>query len=258
MTTTKIFDPLTSVVVAEINGSGLRTDGTYDALGRLTAEWAPGESKSANQPANVTYSYNDNTDKPSTVVTNTLLSNGQYATSYALVDGLGNTVQTQSPTPKGGRLVSDTYFDSQDRAWKTHAAYWNNAAGPGSDLLVVQDNSVANTSVSTFNSAGRTATSIYQLNGVEQWRTTSAYDGDRVTTVPPNGGTATTVIANGLGQKTKLLQYKDPTRTGPNDAADVTSYTYNNAGLLASTTDPTGKNVWTTSYDLHGDKVASD
>jgi YD repeat-containing protein len=116
---------------------------------------------------------------------------------------------------------------------------------------------VANTSVSTFDSAGRTVASAYQLNGVPQWHTTSTYDGDRVTTAPPNGGTATAVITNGLGQKTNLLQYKDPTKTGPGDAADVTSYTYNNAGLLSSTTDPTGKNVWTTSYDLHGNKIAS-
>jgi RHS repeat-associated protein len=257
LTTTKIFDPVTASVVTEIDGSGLRTDGTYDALGRLIAEWAPGESKTANQPPNVKYSYNDNTDKPSTVVTNTLLRSGQYATSYALVDGLGNTVQTQSPSPKGGRLVSDTFFDSQDRAWKAHAAYWNNASVPGADLLVVQDNAVANTSVSTFDSAGRTVTSTYQLNGVPQWHSTSTYDGDRVTSVPPNGGTATTVITNGLGQKTNLLQYKDPTKTGPGDAADVTSYTYNRFGLLASTTDPTGKNVWTTTYDLHGNKIAS-
>jgi RHS repeat-associated protein len=121
----------------------------------------------------------------------------------------------------------------------------------------VQDNAVANTAVSTFDGAGRSVASTYQLNGVNQWSSTSAYDGDRVTTVPPNGGTATAVISNGLGQKTKLLQYKDPTRTGPNDAADVTSYTYNNAGLLASTTDPTGKNVWTTTYDLHGNKITS-
>ncbi|MFI9381437.1 RHS repeat-associated core domain-containing protein [Kutzneria sp. NPDC052558] len=257
LTTTKIFDPVSSALLTAIDGSGLRTDGAYDAFGRLTAVWKPGESKALNQPANATYSYADNTDKPSTVVSNTLLSNGQYATSYSLVDGLGNTVQTQSPTPLGGRLVSDTYFDSQNRAWKSHAAYWNTVSGPSGDLLVVQDNAVANTTVSTFDSAGRQIATTYNLNGVEQWHTTSSYDGDRVTTVPLNGGTATTVISNGLGQKTKLLQYKDPTRTGPNDAADVTSYTYNNAGLLVSTTDPTGKNVWTSTYDLHGRKTSS-
>ncbi|MBB5895277.1 RHS repeat domain-containing protein [Kutzneria kofuensis] len=257
LVTTRIFDPVSSVLLTAIDGSGLRTDGAYDALGRLTAVWKPGESKAANQPANVTYSYNDNVGKPSTVVTNSLLSNGQYATSYALVDGLGNTVQTQAPTPLGGRLVSDTYFDSQDRAWKSHAAYWNNASTPSGDLLVVKDSSVATTTVSNFDSAGRPIASIYELNGTEQWHTTSSYDGDRVTTVPPNGGTATTVISNGLGQKTKLLQYKDPTKTGPNDAADVTSYTYTAAGLPASVTDPTGKNTWTSTYDLHGHKTSS-
>ncbi len=259
LTSTKYLDPVSGALVAEVNGSGLRTDATYDALGRLTAVWQPGTSRATNASANATYAYTTNSAGLSVLTTGRLLSNGQYATSYALADGLGRTVQTQAPTPyaQGGRLVSDTLFDSQGRGWKTHNPYWNGDSGPNATLLIVQDNAVPDTTVTNYDSAGRATASIYQLHGTEQWRTTTAYDGDRVTTVPPAGGTATTTVTNGLGQRTQLLQYRNPTQTGPGAPADTTSYTYTPAGLSAAVTDSTGNNTWTYGYDLHGRKTTS-
>ncbi|WP_188316770.1 polymorphic toxin-type HINT domain-containing protein [Solihabitans fulvus] len=259
LTSTKTLDPVSGALVTAVDGSGLRTEATYDALGRLSAVWKPGQNKVQNWPANTTYSYTVNTGSPSVVASSTLLSHGDYATSYALVDGLGRTVQAQAPTPyaQGGRLVTDTLFDTQGRTWKTHSPYWNNDSGPSGTLLVVQDNAVPNTTVASFDGAGRAIASAYQLYGTEQWRTTTTYDGDRVTTVPPTGGTAITVVSNGLKQKTQTVQYKDPTQTGPSAAADVTSYTYLPSGLPATVTDPTGKNVWSYTYDLQGRKASS-
>ncbi|GLY67240.1 RHS repeat-associated core domain-containing protein [Amycolatopsis taiwanensis] len=258
-TSTRYFDPITGAVTASVDHSGLRTDATYDALGRLTAVWPPGHSKAANQPAKTTYSYQVSNTGPSVVTTNTLLSNARYASSYTLVDGLGRTVQTQAPTSyaQGGRVVADSFYDSHGRAWKTHDTYWNGDSGPVGTLLVVQDNAVPATTVSTFDSAGRATASAYQLYGTEQWRTTTVYDGDRTTTIPPRGGTATSIITNGLGQKTQLVQYTDPAHTNPGDPADVTTYTYTHTGELASTTDATGHNTWTTTYDLLGRKTST-
>ncbi|MGW4490337.1 RHS repeat domain-containing protein [Amycolatopsis sp. NPDC004368] len=195
----------------------------------------------------------------SVVATNTLLSSSHYATSYALVDGLGRTVQTQAPTSyaQGGRVVTDSFYDSQGRAWKTHDAYWNGDSGPSTTLLAVADNTVPSTTVSTFDSAGRATASAYQLYGVEQWRSSTVYDGDRTTTIPPHGGTASSVVTNGLGQKVQLVQYKDPAHTNPGDPADTTSYAYTHDGKLTSTTDTTGHNSWTTGYDLLGRKATA-
>lgn len=258
-TSTRYLDPITGATTGEVDNSGLRTDATYDALGRLTALWPPGHNKSTNAPAKTTYTYTVSNTQPSVVATNTLLSSSQYATSYALVDGLGRTVQTQAPTSyaQGGRVVTDTFFDSHGRPWKTHDAYWNGDSGPGTTLLAVADNTVPSTTVSTFDSAGRATASAYQLYGTEQWRSTTAYDGDRTTTIPPQGGTVSSVITNGLGQKVQLAQYKDPAHTNPGDPADVTSYTYTPDGQLASTTDATGHNTWTSSYDLLGRKASA-
>ncbi|MFJ9786164.1 RHS repeat-associated core domain-containing protein [Amycolatopsis sp. NPDC101161] len=258
LTEIKDFDPVSGALTGEANQSGLRTDATFDALGRTLSAWKPGHSKAANAPADVTYSYTVSNTGPSTIVTAGLLANGQYASSYSLVDGLGRTVQAQNPAPddSGGRVVTDSIYDSQGRAWKNHSSYWNSTA-PGSTLLVVQDNAVPNTNATTYDSAGRAIATAYLAKGAEQWRTTTIPDGDRTTTLPPAGGTATTTITNGLGQRTQLLQYKDPTRTSPGSPADTTTYTYTRSGQQASITDTTGKNVWTFAYDLNDRKISS-
>lgn len=260
-TSVKELDPVSGAILAETDNSGLRTDAAYDPLARLTSVWSPGHSKAKNEPASTTYAYTVTADagKVSSVATKTLLANGSYATSYALVDGLGRTVQTQTPTPyaQGGRLITDTLYDSQGRTYITHNAYWNGASGPSATLQVVQHNAVPNSTFTTFDSAGRTTGSAFVLNGAEQWRTTTRYDGDRAVTIPPAGGIATAVVTNGLGQNIRTVQYHDRDHTGPNDPADVTSYTYTPAGQLATVTDATGKNVWTTTYDLRGRKTSA-
>ncbi|MFD9890121.1 polymorphic toxin-type HINT domain-containing protein [Amycolatopsis sp. NPDC059027] len=258
-TSTKVLDAVSGATLAEIDNSGLRTDAAYDALGRLTAVWTPGHDRSADASATTLYEYSVVSTGISSVTTKTAQADGSYAVTYALVDGLGRTVQTQSPTPYdgGGRVVADTYYDSQGRAYLTHSPYWNGDSGPAITLLIVQHNAVPGSKATTYDSAGRSVAVAYLHNGAEQWRTTTKYDGDRVTTMPPAGGVATAAITNGLGQKTQLLQFKDSTHTEPGDPSDVTSYSYTRAGQLDTVTDATGKNKWTTTYDLHWRKAAS-
>ncbi|WIX85508.1 RHS repeat-associated core domain-containing protein [Amycolatopsis sp. DG1A-15b] len=258
-TSTKYLDPVSGITVASKDASGLRADATQDALGRVLSVWKPGHSKAANAPADVMYSYSvRNGGGVSNVATQTLLANGQYATSYTLIDGLGRTVQTQAPrTDDGpGRIITDTFYDSQGRTYKTHNAYWNSAA-PSATLYVTDDASVPNTTLATFDSAGSPRTSAYLLHAVEQWRTTTIPDGDRTTTIPPAGGTASTTITNGLGQAVQLLQYKDPAKYTPGSLADTTTYTYTRSGKQATVTDTTGKNTWSFDYDLKDRKIAS-
>ncbi|MEQ0558838.1 RHS repeat-associated core domain-containing protein [Amycolatopsis sp. NEAU-NG30] len=260
-TSTKELDPVSGAILAETDNSGLRTDAAYDPLARLTAVWSPGHSRAQNQPASTLYEYSVTADtgKVSSIATKTLLANGSYTTSYALVDGLGRTVQTQTPTPytQGGRTITDTLFDSQGRLYITHNNYWNGASGPSATLQVVQHNAVPNSTFTTYDSAGRTTGSAFVLNGAEQWRTTTRYDGDRAVTIPPAGGIATAAVTNGLGQNVRTVQFHDRDHTGPNDPGDVTAYTYTPGGQLATVTDSTGKNVWSASYDLRGRKTVT-
>ncbi|WP_326952260.1 RHS repeat-associated core domain-containing protein [Amycolatopsis sp. NBC_01286] len=259
-TSTKYLDPVSGISIAGKDGSGLRTDATQDALGRIISVWKPGHSKAQNAPADAIFTYSvRNSGGVSNVAAQTLLASGQYATSYTLYDGLGRTIQTQAPrTDDGaGRIITDTYFDSQGRAYKTHNPYWNSTSGPSATLYVTNDASVPNTTLTTFDSAGAARASAYRQNDVEQWRTTTIPDGDRTTTIPPGGGTATTTITNGLGQATQLLQYKDPAKYTTGSPADTTTYTYTRSGQQATVTDTTGKNVWSFEYDLKGRKISA-
>ncbi|MGH3859656.1 MAG: RHS repeat-associated core domain-containing protein, partial [Actinokineospora sp.] len=253
---TEHYHPVSGQVAAKVDVSGARTEYIFDPLGRLISAWTPDRSRAGGAQPSVTFGYAVNGTSPSVVTSNRLLASGQYATTYSIIDGLGRTVQVQEPTSyaAGGRIVSDTEYDSQGRAWKTHNPYWNSAS-PGPGLLLVDDNAVPSTTVTEFDSANRPIAAKYLHNGTEQWRTTTAYDGDRVTNVPPAGGTATTVISNGLGRKIRTLQYHDRTKTGLNDTADSTSYTYTRAGQLETVTDATGQNTWRFKYDLRGAKV---
>ncbi|MFB9932205.1 RHS repeat-associated core domain-containing protein [Amycolatopsis halotolerans] len=260
-TSTKVLDAVSGAILSETDNSGMRTDATYDPLARVTAVWRPGHNKSQNAPPSTTYEYSVTADpgKVSYVATHALLANASYSTTYALLDGLGRAIQTQSPTPyaRGGRLLTDTLYDSQGRVYITHNNYWNGDSGPDKTLHVVQDNAVPNSTFTTYDSAGRTIGAVYALNGTEQWRTTTKYDGDRTITIPPAGGIATASVTNGLGQNVQTIQFHDRDHTGRSDPGDATTYTYTASGQLATVTDATGKNTWTTTYDLHGREAST-
>lgn len=94
---------------------------------------------------------------------------------------------------------------------------------------------------------------------VERWRTTTVYGGsDKVSTVPPHGGTATTVLSDGLGRPIEKREYFDPANVGSNDAAtfQATKYTYTRANQIATVTDP-GRAKWPFGYDMAGNRVRS-
>ncbi|OLR91853.1 RHS repeat-associated core domain-containing protein [Actinokineospora bangkokensis] len=257
LTSSTDYDPVSGLPVTETDPAGLRTDTAYDPLGRVTATWLPGHSRAGGAPADATFAYSVSTTAPNTTTSSRLLANGQYSATYTIIDGLGRTVQTQEPTSysAGGRLVTDQFYDSQGRDWKKHDSYWNSAAPQGT-LLVVQDSAVPRTTVNTYDSANRATRSAFQRNGQFQWETLTTYGGDRVTTIPPLGGTATATVNNGTGQRTKVLLFHNRLNTGPTDPADTTTFTYDRAGALATVTDATGQNTWSFTTDLRGYKVA--
>jgi YD repeat-containing protein len=74
-------------------------------------------------------------DKPAVVTSAELNANGStYSTSYALFDGLLRPVQTQAPAKTDsagavtGRTITDTFYDSSGRVFKTNAPYFNGNA----------------------------------------------------------------------------------------------------------------------------------
>lgn len=241
-----------------VDENGHVAEQTYDALGRVTAVWQPGQDKTADPPVRK-FSYSMNgTNAPTTVLSQTLMNDDSYISSYTIYDGLGRIRQTQAHTPSGayGRMVTDALFDSHGWQVKTSAPYYNDQAAPGGALFlpnggVTPDNHIPAQTVSVFDGLGRPTASVFQSFGIEQWRSKTEYPGaDEVRTIPPAGGYATATIANGT--TSVLRQYKTNTPTGTD--YDETTYESNTQGQELRRKDSAG-NEWTFAYDLLGRTV---
>ncbi|WP_331725702.1 polymorphic toxin-type HINT domain-containing protein (plasmid) [Streptomyces xanthophaeus] len=229
----------------------------YDAFGRVVAVWQPGQNRATDPPVRK-FSYTMNgTNAPSTVLSQALMNNNKYTSSFTIYDGLGRVRQTQASTPSGvsGRLITDAHFDSHGWQVKTSSPYYNDEREPAAALFlpnggVQPDSKVPAQTVSVFDGLGRSSASVFQSYGTEQWRSRTEYPGaDEVRSIPPNGGYATARITNGT--TSMLRQYKSNTPTG---AYDETTYEVNTQGQELRRKDPAG-NEWTFAYDLLGRTV---
>jgi RHS repeat-associated protein len=231
------------------NANGRVTHVDYDALGRKTEVWLPNRNRDIDG-GSVKYSYEINTDAPSVVTIQALGPNGVYVTSKTLYDGLMRPRQQQAPADGGGRLLTETRYDSHGRAFQAAQPYFNDAEMDGK-LWSARDTDVPGLSLIRFDGAGRTSEEIFQAGAQEKWKTSYVYGGDRVHVTPPKGGTATTTIVDARGRTTELHQYHGPAPTG---VFDGSTYAYSRAGRPVAMTDPAG-NVWRTTYDLRGRPV---
>ncbi|MER5483294.1 polymorphic toxin-type HINT domain-containing protein [Streptomyces sp. NPDC002812] len=226
----------------------------YDALGRVVSIWQPGQNSAKDLPVRK-FSYTMNgTNAPSTVLSQALMSDDRYTSTYSIYDGLGRVRQTQASTPSGvaGRMITDALYDSHGWQVKTSAAYYTDEDSPSGALFlpnggVQPDSKIPSQTVQVFDGLGRTTATVTQSYGVEQTRTTTEYPGaDEVRQTPPVGGFATATISNGT--TSILRQYKANTPTG---AYDETTYVSNTQGQELSRKDAAG-NQWTFDYDLLG------
>ncbi|WP_148086376.1 RHS repeat-associated core domain-containing protein [Micromonospora sp. HM5-17] len=247
------YDPAWGEELVTVDEGGKRTEFAYDPLGRLSKVWLPGRSR--NQTPSEEYSYEITKDKPSVVVTRQLGNDGSsYSTSYEIFDALLRPRQTQTPAPGGGRVLTDVYHDTRGMVVKQNQPYYYDAQPPSGDLVVVPDAQIPAQVAFLYDGAGRETAEIFKVRGVEKWRTTTTYGGDRVTVDPPQGETATTTILDAAGATVELWQYHGDSPTGP---YDVTRYSHTKDGELATVTDSMN-NVRRHHYDLRGRLVAVD
>ncbi|WP_447005926.1 RHS repeat-associated core domain-containing protein [Saccharothrix isguenensis] len=247
------LNPAWGTSIASVDANGRRADLAHDALGRLVRAWLPGHDK-ASASADAQFEYHYNTGKPVVVVSKQLQDNGTYLAGYTLYDGLFRQRQSQvpAPGPDGGRQISDTYYDSRGLPHKANGVYWNSGAANG-ELTGAYDWEVPGQTITEYDGMERPTAAVFKKLGVEQWRTTTSYGGDRVHVTPPKGDTATTVVTDAQGRTLEKRQYTN----GLGSSFDSTRYAYDHAGLLKSVTDPAG-NQWRYTYDLRGRVVAVD
>ncbi|WP_179282083.1 RHS repeat domain-containing protein [Streptosporangium subroseum] len=216
----------------------------YDALGRTTALWGPGEPRSGGTPT-ATVAYDVSASAAAKTTMRKLLSgtgtSAKYVTSYSYDDGLGRTRETQVASPAGGRIVAATVYDGRGltRA-ATQPAY--NAGAPGSGLLNPVLATLPQWTETLYDTLQRPTAVIERSLAAELRRTTTAYPGaDRVEVTPPVGGKTATVM-DAAGRTVKTEEWKDTV------VHHDTAYGYNVSGQLAKVTDASG-NVRTFTYD---------
>jgi YD repeat-containing protein len=266
--TTTDLDPLRGLPVETIDANGIATNMQYDELGRLTDVWEYGRATTL--PANIVYTYSVTPGVPVVVTTKQLNDASGYITSTSLYDSLLRLRQTQVPTPQGGILVTDQFYDSHGWQWKTNLNWWDSTASPGSAILTVPDSQVPDQTVTQFDGLGRPViVTSYDDSAVKSVSYTQ-YTGDKVTTIPAAGGTPTTVTTDALGRQTELDSYASApavsTSTNPGGFSAVTltggtsqatTYSYDTRGWLSDIKDLSTGETWSRSYNQLGQIISS-
>ncbi|MCM1976546.1 polymorphic toxin-type HINT domain-containing protein [Streptomyces sp. G1] len=236
------YAPQWGVPTAKVDQNGKRTELTYDALGRVTSVWLP--DRIGLSPS-IKYTYLIRDTGPTAVRTQKIENDGtSYGSEWSLYDGFLRPRQEQTEGPGGGRMVADTLHDGAGRVVKVNDTYYA-AGAPSSTLFAPVNADLDAQTVTEYDGAGRTTASIFKVQGTEKHRTTYTYDGDRVTTTPPTGGTKTTVVKDARDRTTAQIQH-------PADGDTITTkYGYDNAGRLTEVKDDAG-NVWSYTYNQLG------
>lgn len=250
--TTTDYAPAWGMSAGQTDPNGKRTDLAYDGLGRLTSVWLPDRAKT--QTPSIKYSYNVRRDKVVAIKTEKVEIDGSYGAEYQLYDGLLRPRQMQTEGPGGTRMVADSFYDGTGKVKKTNSTY-NAAGAPSDELLIVHNGEVGQQSLLEYDGLGRPTAQIMAVSGVEQWRTTTTYDGERTTVDPPTGGVPTTTINDAAGNTKEIWHYRGAS-PNPLSGYDVTRYTYTPKGLLETVTDAKG-NEWRYEYDQLGRQTKS-
>ncbi|MFE0733103.1 DddA-like double-stranded DNA deaminase toxin [Streptomyces antibioticus] len=259
-TTSTITDPTRGLTLASTDANGIAATVHYDALGRTTAVWQHNRPTTA--PADTKYTYTVSQTGQSGITTQNLNDSLGYITSNTLVDSLGRSRQSQAPTPQGGRLITESFYDSHGWVWKKNNAYWDANTLPALALASVQDSQIPNQDRYTLDGLGRVVVSNSQQYSVLKQKTTTVYSGDATTVIPPDGATVQTTRTDPLGRTSEVDSYSvRPTLTTPLNTftglfavsgGTFNAITYGYDGHGKQNTVTTKGSTWTTVYDLLG------
>ncbi|WP_461712273.1 RHS repeat-associated core domain-containing protein [Streptomyces sp. DSM 41013] len=257
------FDPRRGQALRSYDINSKKTEQKYDALGRVTDVWLPNRSSGSQSPS-AKFAYHLDSTTPSWVSTSTLTNTADtYNTSYALYDSLLRPLQTQTPTPEGGRLLTDTRYDTRGLAYETYADIFDTTSTPNSTYTRAEYGRAPQQTETLFDGAGRATTSTLYVNGVKKWATTTSYTGDSTATTALDGGSAQRTITDIRGRTTETRTYAGESPadadfgTGPGASYTSTKFTYSLDGRQKTITGP-DKATWSYGYDLFGRQTSTD
>ncbi|WP_455359430.1 RHS repeat-associated core domain-containing protein [Streptomyces sp. SYSU K21746] len=256
------LDPTRGLTKRTLDANLKKTEHNYDALGRITGTWLPNRVPGVDTP-NAKYEYSVTRTAPPWTSVATLKADGTtYQTSFTILDALLRPLQGQFPSPLGGRILTDTRYDSRGLAYETFADIFDDTTAPNGIYTRAEYGEAPEQTQTAFDGAGRATTSKLLIFGQEKWETTTSYTGDSVATSALQGGTATRTITDALGRTTQTRTYSGAT---PNDTAygatlgtayTSVSHTYTRDGKPSEVTGPDGAK-WSYTYDLFGRQITA-
>ncbi|MFE7599823.1 polymorphic toxin-type HINT domain-containing protein [Streptomyces sp. NPDC057494] len=255
-------DPRRGLPVRTYDANLKKTELAYDAMGRLTDVWLPNRIRGTQSP-NSTYAYGLSNTHQSWVSSSTLKADGEtYNTSYAIYDALLRPLQTQSPTPQGGRLLTDTRYDSRGLVYETYADIFDPLSAPNGTYTRAKYGEAPTQTKTVFDGAARLTSSSLLIFGVPQWTTSTTYTGDSTASTALAGGSATRTLTDARGRTIETREYAGANPTDSQYGGDLgTSYTstklsYTLDDKQTSITGPDGSQ-WGYSYDLLGRQITA-
>ncbi|MFF1415397.1 RHS repeat-associated core domain-containing protein [Streptomyces sp. NPDC058289] len=253
------LDPARGSVTKTEDANAKITTNAYDALGRIAGTWFNNRSQTGGETPNVKFGYVlKRGSAPWTSITELKHDNASYRTPvYSISDSLLRPLQTQTLSPNGGRILTDTRYDSRGLAYDTYADAWDDKNAPDGDYDSVTAGGPFPQTKTSFDAAGRPTTAELWVNGVKKWSTATSYTGDSVATSAPDGGTASRTITDTLGRTTETRTYagEQPADSayGATLGTAYTSVKYapTRDGKAATVTGPDGAK-WSYTYDIYG------
>ncbi|MCC5575898.1 RHS repeat-associated core domain-containing protein [Microtetraspora sp. AC03309] len=256
---TTFLDGMRGLPLRTYDPNNGKTQQTYDGLGRLTGVWLPDRSKDGGQTPSFAYSYVYERGKAPAIGTSTIKSASTASWSYEIFDSLLRPMQTQQPTPNGGRLLTDTRYDSRGLAHETYADIFDSEKTPNATYTREEYGESPKQTITDFDGAGREVSSTFFTYGVQKWTTSTTYTGDSTATSAMTGGKATRTITDALGRTAESREYNSPSpadtgygglmQGGASYAS--TWFTYTPDGKQRTITGPDGAR-WSYVYDLFG------
>ncbi len=242
-----------AVAVTDANGKTTEID--YDALGRTTALWKPGQPRTGGTPSTtVAYdiAWNGWLGQPTAPIKTTikqLLTGTKYTSAISYEDGLGRAREAQTDSPSGGRIVTATTYDARGLTAAVSEPV-HNTGQPGSGLLNPATASLPQWTKSVYDDQERPVASIAYHLDTELRRTSTAYPGaDRTEVTPPVGG-KTATVTDVFDRAVKVEEWADAT------VHQDSSYGYDLHGNLTKMTDANG-NVRTYTFDWLNRRTAA-
>jgi len=242
-TTTTTYDYVSGVPLQVVDINGVPTDFRYDALGRLKKVIRLGDTE---EKPTTEYVFREET--PMVVGTKSRIESGAGDTldSYQFYNGLGQLVQSQSPSSTAGQItVSTNTYNSRGAVAEKPIPYSQYAA---IGAYLAPDTGVKKT-ITEYDALGR-ATRIINVDGTS---TATEYAG-LTKTITNEADVKKVMESDAYGNLVKLYEFNQPGIADPGSSYATTSYTYDIAlGLLTNVTDTQG-NLTTIIYDNLGRK----